>query len=421
MSPRSSAAGDAEAAPASRERRTTISCTMMLTPPPPPDDESQIERSEEHCVAIEKPPQQGRLEVVSTAHTARPFRPAWLGVGALGSRIVALLFGQREDTRGEPSDKDRSTLGDGQSGFSAAPWDDKDTASACTGDGREEGRQLMSVFQIPAYMVEAHIWGSYRPLCFSVQECLWSWLYVHSELGNIMTHLGGLLIFVALALVTGPVVVPWAAGERASRVGAVEHVVLYTYIGAVVACLAASVAFHTLACHSRRRHLQSLRCDFIGILVLIVGSFVPIGYYGFQHSPRILIGYTVAFVAIGIAGIVMSALGHVEEPRRARWRPVIFIGISGAGLVPTIHAAVLNGYADAVDRMSLWYVLGMCALYFVGTVAYAFKLPERFRPGKHDVLLHSHQVFHIFVVLAALLHYVGIVRALSWAHAADPG
>ncbi|KAJ2760660.1 hypothetical protein IWQ56_005434, partial [Coemansia nantahalensis] len=246
-----------------------------------------------------------------------------------------------------------------------------------------------------------------------------SWFYVHSELGNIITHLLGILVFAALALVTGPVVVPEAArAARAARAPADEYVVLYTYIGAVIACLAASVAFHTLACHSRRKHFQSLRCDFIGILVLIVGSFVPIGYYGFRNSPRILIGYTVAFVVVGLAGIAVSAFCHVEEPRRAQWRPIIFICISGAGLVPTIHAAVLNGYSTAVDSMSLWYVLGMCLLYFVGTVAYAFKLPERFRPGKHDVFLHSHQIFHVFVVVAALLHYVGIIRALAWVRAA---
>ncbi|KAJ2785760.1 hypothetical protein H4R18_000306 [Coemansia javaensis] len=316
--------------------------------------------------------------------------------------------------------RDRNTIGDTLSVCSAPSWDGGlGGGGGARPDSRGE-RQLMSVFQIPAYMVEAYILGSYRPLCFSTAECLRSWFYVHTELGNIATHLLGLLVFVALAATTGPVVIPWAAGTTTTRVGAAEYVVVYTYIGTVIGCLAASVAFHTLSCHSQRRHFRSLRCDFIGILALIVGSFVPIGYYGFLHAPRILVGYTVAFVTVGVAGIAVSALGHVEEPRRARWRPAIFIGISGAGLVPTIHAAVLNGYANAVDRMSLWYVLGMCMLYFAGTVAYTFKLPERLRPGKHDVLLHSHQIFHVFVVLAALLHYVGIIRALSWVHAAAP-
>ncbi|KAJ2554281.1 hypothetical protein IWW35_001363 [Coemansia sp. RSA 1878] len=275
-------------------------------------------------------------------------------------------------------------------------------------------RQLMTVFQIPAFMVEAHILGSYRPLCHSVRECIMSWRYVHTELGNIMTHMAGLLVFIGLALVTGPAVIP-AVAPSAS---AADYAVIYTYIAAVLFCLAASSAFHTLACHSQHKHFRALRCDFIGILVLIVGSFVPIGYYGFLNAPRILVGYMAMFVFIGIVGVAVSIVGHVEDPRRARWRPIIFMGISGAGLVPIVHGAVLNGYAGAVDKMSLWYVVAMIMLYIVGTVIYAFKLPERYRPGKHDVLLHSHQIFHVFVVLAAILHYIGIVRALDWAHAA---
>ncbi|KAJ1940569.1 hypothetical protein EC988_006996, partial [Linderina pennispora] len=56
-------------------------------------------------------------------------------------------------------------------------------------EGKTAGRQLMTAFQIPAYMVEDFIMSSYRPLNFSTKECLRSWGYLHSELGNIHTHL----------------------------------------------------------------------------------------------------------------------------------------------------------------------------------------------------------------------------------------
>lgn len=280
--------------------------------------------------------------------------------------------------------------------------------------------QLMSVFQIPAYMVEDHIWDSYRPLCFSYKECLRSWGYVHSEFGNIMTHIAGVILFVVLALLTGPVVMPYINRSRpqgAQPVGGAEYAVVYVYLLAVSFCLAASVAFHTLACHSKAKHFSSLRCDFIGILVLIVGSFVPIGYFGFIHSRHgILIGYMVMFVVVGVAGVLVSILGKVEDPRRANWRPVIFLATAFTGLVPVIHGAIINGYQGAVNQMSLWYVVGMAALYVCGTMIYTFKLPERYRPGQHNVCLHSHQIFHVMVVLAAVCHYVGIVRAMTWVH-----
>ncbi|KAJ2543541.1 hypothetical protein EV175_005970 [Coemansia sp. RSA 1933] len=301
------------------------------------------------------------------------------------------------------------------------------TAEAEVESVRRRRRPLMSVFQIPEYMAEDYIWDAYRPISDSYCECLQSWGYVHSELGNIMTHLVGFVAFFVLALVTGPVIIPRAVGWQqppgAARIrpSAADYLVVYTYLFAVLLCLAASVAFHTLSCHSRRVHFRSLRCDFIGILTLIVGSVVPIGYYGFVHSRHILIGYMVMFVALGVLGVLVSIFGRVESPRRAFLRPVIFMTISASGLgVPLIHAAVLDGYAGAVSKLSMWYVIAMALLYIAGTLIYAFKLPERYRPGKHNVVLHSHQIFHVLVVAAAVCHYIGIIRALAWVHIVSP-
>ncbi|KAI9501868.1 hypothetical protein GGI25_000248 [Coemansia spiralis] len=325
-----------------------------------------------------------------------------------------------KETKLEIHSRDSLTIRELQAGF-----DEKQTHLCVTTKDKNTNtkRVLMSVFQIPDYMIEDYIWDSYRPICCSYRECLKSWGYVHSELGNIMTHLFGVVIFIVLALLTGPVVIPDVVDTRKDgtyiTATAPDYLVVYTYICTVLFCFAASVAFHTLSCHSQRKHFRSLRCDFIGILTLIVGSFVPVGYYGFVHSRKILIGYMVMFVAVGVAGVLVSIIGRVEDPKRAFLRPVVFMTIAAAGIAPLIHAAVLNGYAGAVDRLSLWYVVTMIALYIVGTLIYAFKIPERYRPGKHNVLLHSHQIFHVFVVLAAVCHYVGIIRALRWVHEAS--
>ncbi|KAJ1832606.1 hypothetical protein LPJ63_003410 [Coemansia sp. RSA 2711] len=405
-----------------RNRRATVSCTMVLPPvSETPDNESRrwqaqswVASASQHISLLPNrlgsyiSPRIRRRSIGHSPHAAGQCRCCY----------CSELFDFQRQWTGSHIEKDGISIDDAKSSHSATPWEKHAYIVECEEAG--DYPRLMSVFQIPAYMVEAHIWGSYRPLCFSVKECVRSWFYVHSELGNILTHLFGLLVFLVLALVTGPMVIPAAAGRRngATVATAADYAIVYTYIVAVLFCLAASAAFHTLACHSQHQHFRSLRCDFIGILVLIVGSFIPVGYYGFLHSRNILIGYLVMFVVVGVAGVAVSIIGHVEDPKRARWRPIIFMGISGAGLVPVIHGAILNGYADAVDRLSLWYVVGMALLYIAGTLIYSFKLPERYRPGKHDVLLHSHQIFHVFVVMAAILHYVGIIRALAWAHPA---
>ena len=39
---------------------------------------------------------------------------------------------------------------------------------------------------------------------------------------------------------------------------------------------------------------------------------------------------------------------------------------------------------------------------------YLCRIPERFFPGKVDIVFHSHQLFHCFVIAGAFVHYHGI-------------
>jgi len=51
-----------------------------------------------------------------------------------------------------------------------------------------------------------------------------------------------------------------------------------------------------------------------------------------------------------------------------------------------------------------------CALsglgYILGVIVYVSRIPERLYPGKFDIWGHSHQIWHFFVLSAAILHYV---------------
>ena len=47
----------------------------------------------------------------------------------------------------------------------------------------------------------------------------------------------------------------------------------------------------------------------------------------------------------------------------------------------------------------------MGSLYLIGAFLYAFRIPERYLPGKFDIFFHSHQIFHLLIVLAAYTHY----------------
>ena len=50
----------------------------------------------------------------------------------------------------------------------------------------------------------------------------------------------------------------------------------------------------------------------------------------------------------------------------------------------------------------------------VGAGLYASRVPERWAPGKFDLLWNSHNLFHLAVVMAALIHYKSVLLLLSW-------
>ena len=50
----------------------------------------------------------------------------------------------------------------------------------------------------------------------------------------------------------------------------------------------------------------------------------------------------------------------------------------------------------------------------LGAAIYALRVPERWYPGAFDLWFSSHQLFHLCVVAAALVHYGGVRTLLDW-------
>ncbi|EPY22255.1 hypothetical protein AGDE_13517 [Angomonas deanei] len=54
------------------------------------------------------------------------------------------------------------------------------------------------------------------------------------------------------------------------------------------------------------------------------------------------------------------------------------------------------------------------SFYLVGMIIFIFKIPERWFPGQFDLFLNSHQLWHIFVLLATMNHYFFCAGAFQW-------
>lgn len=56
----------------------------------------------------------------------------------------------------------------------------------------------------------------------------------------------------------------------------------------------------------------------------------------------------------------------------------------------------------------------MIGMYLSGVAIYASQFPESMWPGRFDFIGHSHQLWHIFVVFAALIHYKSALELVNW-------
>lgn len=178
------------------------------------------------------------------------------------------------------------------------------------------------------------------------------------------------------------------------------------FLLSAMTCLGFSAAFHQFWPVSPAAASLLARLDYTGISVLIAGSSVAVVWYGFACMPAAKWAYIGAAIATCSAAGTMSLLQRFQTPKWRLTRVAVFIGTGLVVGIPMAHMAAY-GY---VDHFAMYLICGMGATYIVGALLYGFRVPERKWPGRLDLVGASHQIFHVFVVAAALLNY-GALRS----------
>lgn len=248
-----------------------------------------------------------------------------------------------------------------------------------------------------------HHW--HRPPLPSFAACFKSIFRIHTETGNIWTHLLGCMAFIGVMVyfLTG-----WSLGPNWVEVELQEKLVFAAFFIGAIFCLGLSFTFHTVSCHSEFVGKLFSKLDYCGIALLIMGSFVPWLYYGFycDFQPKLI--YLTAVVVLGITTIIVSLWERFSTPTFRPLRAGVFLTFGLSGIIPAVHYTLMEGFDYAITRASLGWLILMGVLYVLGALLYAVRVPERFFPGKCDLWFQSHQIFHILVIAAAFVHYHGI-------------
>lgn len=187
----------------------------------------------------------------------------------------------------------------------------------------------------------------------------------------------------------------------------------YVYMGGAMTCLLLSAVCHLLGCCQKHISQFVWRLDYAGIATLIVTSFYPPVYYGFMCHRVYLVFYLTTTTLLGAMAVMVSLLDRFQAREWRHLRAMMFSGLGLYGIAPVVHQWLLNNHVPQV-RTALVYDLIMGATYLSGGAIYALRVPERWFPGKFDLFLHSHQVFHLAVVAGAYIHYYSVKLMLEW-------
>lgn len=161
--------------------------------------------------------------------------------------------------------------------------DSAKSAAAAVGNAekRLQDRLTLLWHEIHPWQQDNHyIQSGYRPASYSYSKSAKSLFYLHNETVNVYTHLLG-----ALVAVFGSYALYASLGPRYDT-ATHEDVVMFAcfFLGATI-CLGMSATFHLTSNHSPRVQSFGNKLDYMGIVFLIWGSFIPSVYYGLLEHP----------------------------------------------------------------------------------------------------------------------------------------
>eukprot|EP01113_Clastostelium_recurvatum_P041938 TRINITY_DN6746_c0_g1_i1.p1 TRINITY_DN6746_c0_g1~~TRINITY_DN6746_c0_g1_i1.p1 ORF type:complete len:353 (-),score=56.35 TRINITY_DN6746_c0_g1_i1:173-1231(-) len=266
---------------------------------------------------------------------------------------------------------------------------------------------LLDYHQVPKFLADNEfILSGYR-VHFGFKLCLHSLFRWHNETLNVWTHLLGFLMFFGSMIYT----FSFTLRNQTHGVYLGDYFVFATYFFGAHAQMGFSATYHWFAAYSADAAKWLARLDYMGICLMIVGSYCPPLYYMLRPCHPTMMTVHMGIIAfLGVVGVAVTTLPRLQGPKYRTFRAVYFI-IFGLYVFVPLPQMIWSLGISYVWPM-LWRLGAMGMIYIAGAIIYASRYPERCCPGKYDYGWSSHPIWHVFVVVAGTLQFFNCRYAL---------
>ena len=245
--------------------------------------------------------------------------------------------------------------------------------------GSANTTELLTWADLPSWQQDNHyILTHYRPASYSFAQCFASLSYLHNESVNIWSHLLGAGIFIYQYLDfyfnSEEKKLEISYGVPPSSFTGTDLLALsFFFVGALI-CLSVSAVYHTCSNHSPRVARLGNQLDYVGIVALITGSFIPTIYYGFYCEPLLQKVYWTMISTLGVGCTIVSVNSKFRTPVWRPFRAGMFVAMGLSAVFPVFHGLRIFGWRRLEFVMGLDYVIVQGALYILGAGMYAVSI-----------------------------------------------
>ncbi|XP_063709027.1 progestin and adipoQ receptor family member 3-like [Culicoides brevitarsis] len=176
-------------------------------------------------------------------------------------------------------------------------------------------------------------------------------------------------------------------------------------------CLVCSTVYHTFCCRSSKIYDCLLTFDLLGIGIALFCIFASGIYYAFYTQTETRNFYLTSVAVIFMIAMILQ-IPKLGVPNNVKMLSLLLWAVYG--VVPSCHWFFkMGGFSNKMVEIFIPRIIGAYAIAGFAFLFYASRIPERWFAGKVDFLGHSHNLWHILVLVALnYWHNTGIMLAV---------